>query len=173
MSATPSSSSGRSRPDASWTVTAFANGEGGVLLFGVEDDGEMIGVPSNEVRAVIDRLTNVIRDTVRPLPAFRAEIIEAAGRSIIALAVEPGERLPYGVGADSRDVRYYVRRAASTFPASPTTCARLSKHASLKPLSCSRRGESDRLDISFGIGQSAQCRANSDGHRVPDTGAGC
>jgi predicted HTH transcriptional regulator len=101
------------------TVAAFANGDGGALLFGVDDDGEITGIPPKEAGAAIDRLTNLIRDTVRPLPVFRAEIIETAGRYILVLTVEPGEQLPCGVGADRRDVRYYIRRAASTFPASP------------------------------------------------------
>jgi hypothetical protein len=101
------------------TIAAFANGEGGALLFGVEDDGEITGIPRKQTRAAIDLLTNLIRDTVRPLPDFRAEIIQTAGRSIIALTVEPGQQPPYGVGGDNRDARYYIRRAASTFPASP------------------------------------------------------
>jgi hypothetical protein len=101
------------------TVAAFANGDGGVVLFGVEDDGHIAGLPRNAARGAVDQLTNIIRDRVRPLPAFRAEIIQATGGSIVALTVEPGQQPPYGVGGDTRDLRYYIRRAASTFPASP------------------------------------------------------
>jgi hypothetical protein len=101
------------------TIAAFANGGGGTMLLGVQDDGEILGLKVKDARAAADRLTNLITDTARPLPDFRAETIKAAGRWIIALTVEPGPQPPYGVGGDNRDTRYYIRRAATTFPASP------------------------------------------------------
>jgi hypothetical protein len=101
------------------TVAAFANGAGGVLLFGVEDDGQIIGFAPKRARTAVDHLTNLIRDKIRPLPNFRGDVIQTDGRPIVALTVEAGQHPPYGVGSDSRALRYYIRRAASTFPASP------------------------------------------------------
>lgn len=101
------------------TVAAFANGSGGALLFGVENDGQIVGLGENHVRQSLDRLTNLISDWVRPLPDFECEMVEVADRCVIVISVEPGRDAPYGVGTSDRDTRYYVRRAGTTFPATP------------------------------------------------------
>lgn len=101
------------------TVAAFANGAGGTILFGVENDGEIIGVGDDRGREGRDRLTSLVSDRIRPLPNFECEWVEVAGCGVIALSVEPGEHVPYGVGTSDRGVRYYIRRAGTTFPASP------------------------------------------------------
>lgn len=101
------------------TVAAFANAGGGTVLFGVEDDGRIVGVGEHYARRSLDRLTNLIRDWVRPLPGFECEMVEVAGHGVIAINVASGREAPYGVGKDERDIRYYIRRAGTTFPASP------------------------------------------------------
>ncbi|MFI4991435.1 MAG: helix-turn-helix domain-containing protein [Solirubrobacterales bacterium] len=99
------------------TVAAFANGAGGTILFGVENDGEIVGVRDDRDRDGRDRLTSLVSDWVRPLPDFQCEWVEDHG--VIALRVEPGDHVPYGVGTSERGLRYYIRRAGSTFPAAP------------------------------------------------------
>lgn len=101
------------------TVAAFANGAGGTILFGVEDDGEIVGIGDDHRPEDLDRLTSLVSDWVRPLPNFECEWVEVAGRGVIVLSVGPGAHVPYGVGTSDRVVRYYVRRAGNTFPASP------------------------------------------------------
>jgi hypothetical protein len=46
-------------------------------------------------------------------------LVEVADRGVIALQVEPGDHVPFGVGTSERGVRYYIRRGGNTFPASP------------------------------------------------------
>lgn len=101
------------------TVAAFANGGGGTVLFGVEDDGQIVGLGEHYSRQSLDRLTNLVRDWVRPLPDFECEMVDVAARGVIAVNVAAGTRPPYGIGTSERDMRYYVRRAATTFPATP------------------------------------------------------
>lgn len=101
------------------TVAAFANGVGGALLFGVEDHGRVVGLGDEYTRKNVDRLTNLISDWVRPLPDFELEMIEVAGAGVIAVNVASGGEAPYGIGANERDIHYYVRRAGTTFPATP------------------------------------------------------
>jgi GTPase len=48
------------------TVAAFANGAGGTILFGVADDGEIVGVGHDQRRSNQDRLTKLITARVRP-----------------------------------------------------------------------------------------------------------
>lgn len=101
------------------TVAAFANADGGTLLFGVEDDGDIVGVGEHYSRRSVDRLTSMISDWVRPLPDFECEMVEIAGCGVIAINVAPGSSAPYGVGTSERNIAYYVRRAGNTFPATP------------------------------------------------------
>lgn len=103
------------------TVAAFANGAGGTVLFGVENDGRVVGLGDEHPRQfIMDRLTNLITGWVRPLPDFRLEMVEVAGASVLALDVPPGNETPYGVGTNQRNTTYYVRRAGTTFPATPS-----------------------------------------------------
>jgi hypothetical protein len=101
------------------TVAAFANGGGGTLLFGVENDGQVVGVGDQQTRQSLDRLTSLISDWVRPLPDFECELVEISGQGVIAVNVAAGADVPYGTGTNDRDIRYYVRRAGNTFPATP------------------------------------------------------
>jgi hypothetical protein len=103
------------------TVAAFANGAGGSVVFGVDDeDHTIIGLGDAYTHQMLDRLTNLITDWVRPLPHFRSAMVEINGKGVIVLDIAPGDEPPYGVGTDERNVQYYVRRGATTFPASPS-----------------------------------------------------
>jgi hypothetical protein len=103
------------------TVAAFANGTGGSVVFGVDDeDHTIIGLGHAYNRTDLDRLTNLITDWVRPLPHFRSAMVEINGKGVIVLDIAPGDEPPYGIGTDERNVQYYVRRGATTFPASPS-----------------------------------------------------
>lgn len=98
------------------TVAAFANGDGGTLLFGVENDGTVCGL-AEDIRGAIDRLTLLIRDWVKPLGDFQLAVADVDGKNV--LRVEPGTDTPYGVGTTERRLDYYVRRGGTTFPATP------------------------------------------------------
>jgi predicted HTH transcriptional regulator len=97
------------------TVAAFANGKGGVILFGVVDDtGEIKGI-KGDVQRQSDRMVNMIRDNVVPQPNLRIENCQLNGKRVLALFVEEGDLPPYGI--DAAKPKFYVRRGATTFPA--------------------------------------------------------
>jgi hypothetical protein len=102
------------------TVAAFANGEGGSILFGVADDGEVVGIEGGDVgRQTRDTITDLVRSQVTPLPPFKVEtypIDAKQDRLIVVLAIGQGPLPPYGF--DPAKPVYYVRRGATTFPAS-------------------------------------------------------
>lgn len=53
------------------TVIAFANGNGGRLVFGIEDETcKIIGIPQDAVFATADRITNAIVDSIQPMADF-------------------------------------------------------------------------------------------------------
>jgi ATP-dependent DNA helicase RecG len=73
------------------TVSAFANYDGGQILFGVADNGEAIGL-SDPVQACLD-IENKINDTIRPQPRYQLTVQEAD--RTVKLTVEAGRNKPY------------------------------------------------------------------------------
>jgi hypothetical protein len=100
------------------TVAAFANGEGGTLLFGIDDDGAVTGLSIDDARKTLDRTTDLIRAWVRPHVDFDTELAEVDGKQVLLVRVEAGHETPYGVGTTERRIDYYVRRGATSSPAS-------------------------------------------------------
>lgn len=102
------------------TVASFANGDGGQILFGVENDGAVIGLPSStDVRKALDMVAQFVKSKVVPLPNYSVKMIEFGDEPVgvvLVLTVDSGNEPPYGV--NPANPQYYVRRGATTFPAS-------------------------------------------------------
>ncbi len=105
------------------TVAAFANGNGGTIVFGVADDGETIGLPAADAGPrARDRIAGWVRTWVQPLVDFETEsvaVVPAKRRNVVLLTIAPGGRPPYGAGTTPADLTYYIRRGATTFRATP------------------------------------------------------
>jgi hypothetical protein len=101
------------------TVAAFANGDGGTLLFGVDDHGAVVGLGIDDARKALDRMTQLIRDWVRPHVDFDTELADVDGKQVLLVRVDSGAEPPYGVATTDRRIDYYVRRSGTTFPATP------------------------------------------------------
>jgi len=105
------------------TVAAFANCEGGIMVFGMEpDELTVIGLGGEDPKKRRDRLYALIHRTVVPSPEVLVEYYQVDGKTILVLHVRLGPAPPYGVAADkgSRDKpEFYVRRGSSTYPAQP------------------------------------------------------
>lgn len=49
------------------TIVAFANGKGGKVVFGIEDQtGKIVGIDSESVFQTMDSITNAISDSCEP-----------------------------------------------------------------------------------------------------------
>ena len=98
------------------TIAAFANGEGGVVILGIEDDsGKILGLPPGNLNREKDSLTDMIRNRVVPNPPVSIEICVLDKVPVIAIFVDKGKSPPYGINPPK--LVYYVRRGATTFPA--------------------------------------------------------
>lgn len=103
------------------TVAAFANGIGGVILLGVANNGDIVGVKiTRDISQEKDRIINMIRNVVYPDPPIRIEHCDTdntdgRGRQVIAIFVDQGMSPLYGLHHDKPEV--YVRRQATTFRA--------------------------------------------------------
>lgn len=94
------------------TVAAFANGRGGTILFGVEDDATIVGIRES-FRAASDQLTCIVSDNLTTRPVVRLEEFDTDDGTVVELGAQP----PYGI--DPNNPRYYVRFGATTRPARP------------------------------------------------------
>ena len=79
----------------SWlkTVSAFANGIGGSMLFGVGDNGKVVGVdnPKGDIEFISDK----IKTLLDPVPDFTLQTERREGKDIIELQVAQGTMTPY------------------------------------------------------------------------------
>ncbi len=104
--------------DIKKTVIAFANGDGGTVYIGVEDDGAVTGVEDPD--GTMLQAANTLRDAIRPdvtlFVACNAEELE--GKTIVTLRVQRGTARPYYLaGKGIRPEGVFVRFGASTVPA--------------------------------------------------------
>lgn len=73
------------------TVSAFANFASGDILFGIDDDGNVVGMRNPE-QACLD-IENKINDSITPKPDFTLTINKKTG--VITLSVKKGQYTPY------------------------------------------------------------------------------
>ena len=73
------------------TVSAFANYGGGSIIFGVRDDGSVVGLADPE-KACLD-IENKINDTIQPQPDY--ELVITAKEKTVTLKVHAGMEKPY------------------------------------------------------------------------------
>lgn len=110
------------------TVAAFASGDGGQIVFGIDrDEVTVVGI-SGEPAKERDRLEQLVRAAITPTPDTTVTIHAIGDKSILILDVPRGHHELYGVitKSDARDKpEYYIRRGASTYPAQPDEIAHL------------------------------------------------
>ena len=73
------------------TVSAFSNYDGGTILFGVDDDGNIKGLP--DVKQACLDIENKINDSITPQPDYTLEIQN--NDQTIKLTVKSGLQKPY------------------------------------------------------------------------------
>lgn len=90
----------------SWlkSVSAFANGCGGSLFFGINNEGDVVGI--NDVQYTISKITELIKTRIEPIPIFRIIPYEDNNLYFIQLIVSKGQFTPYYYHADGNRIAY-------------------------------------------------------------------
>ena len=97
------------------TVVAFANAEGGVLVFGVDDTSRDVeGIPAERVIDDMDAIANAIDDSIEPQVIPEITTLNVSGKSLILVQVRPGWRCPYFLKSEGMEGGVYVRMGATT-----------------------------------------------------------
>lgn len=97
------------------TVVAFANGNGGKLVFGVENNTcQVVGFEKDEIFQKMDAITNAIFDSCEPKITPNVAIQEVEGKAIIVVEIIPGMQRPYYIRSQGMTEGTYIRVAGST-----------------------------------------------------------
>ena len=112
------------RKPKSWlkSVSAFANGLGGSLFFGIDNDGIVKGL--DDVPHVCETISSKIRDYMDPLPEVEMIPTEMDGLHILQLKVNAGHYTPYYYVGDGQRIAF-VRIGDESLPATAEQMVRL------------------------------------------------
>lgn len=84
------------RKPKSWlkSVSAFANGNGGVLIFGIADDGTVIGI--EDIKDVSEFVSQKIKERIDPFPEIKMQIHSIEdGKKLLIVEIMKGQETPY------------------------------------------------------------------------------
>jgi ATP-dependent DNA helicase RecG len=108
----------------SWlkSVSAFANGLGGSLFFGIDNDGIVKGL--DDVQHVCETISSKIRDYMDPLPEVEMVPHDMDGLRILQFKVNSGHYTPYYYVGDGQRIAF-VRVGDESIPATAEQMVRL------------------------------------------------
>lgn len=88
------------RKPKSWlkSVSAYANGIGGILFFGVDNDRNLVGLADTQTDA--ETISRLIKERITPFPNFILTPERENGKDLLILTVYAGRTPPYYYKAD-------------------------------------------------------------------------
>jgi len=97
------------------TVVAFANGQGGRIIFGVQDDTcKIVGIPNEIVFKTMDAITNAISDSCEPTIVPDISLQEIEGKTLIVVEIVPGMQRPYYIKSSGIQQGTFMRIGGTT-----------------------------------------------------------
>lgn len=97
------------------TIAAFANAEGGEMIFGIDDKERCaIGIDESELPLLMDKLANSIYSAIEPkiIPDIYVQRID--GKSVIIVRIAHGQQPPYYIKSLGILDGTYIRAAGTT-----------------------------------------------------------
>lgn len=100
------------------TVVAFANCNGGRIIFGIKDDTlEIVGIPKDMVFSEIDAITNIIADSCKPAIIPNITVQTVSEKTLIVVEIIAGMQRPYYLKSEGMEKGTYIRVAGTSRPA--------------------------------------------------------
>ena len=108
----------------SWlkSISAFANGFGGSLFFGIDNDGIIKGL--DDIQYVCEMISSKIRDYMDPLPDVKMLPHRIGNMDVLQLEVKSGSYTPYYYVGDGQRIAF-VRIGDESLPATTEQMMRL------------------------------------------------
>ncbi|MDR3279427.1 MAG: putative DNA binding domain-containing protein [Synergistaceae bacterium] len=100
----------------SWlkTVSAYANGIGGSIYFGVSNDGHVLGLA--DVQSKAEEISELIKTRIEPATTFLLEPLTIEDKDILRLEIKSGQSTPYYYSGDGNKLAY-IRLGNESAPA--------------------------------------------------------
>lgn len=97
------------------TVIAFSNGDGGRIVFGVDDSTrEVVGIPKEIVFSEIDAITTAISDSCEPVVIPDVYLQTINDKTIIVAEISAGKQRPYYIKSLGIKDGVYIRVSGSS-----------------------------------------------------------
>lgn len=109
------------------TAVAFANGAGGEIIFGINDDGFITGIDDEEISSLRDTLSNICHNNCRGLIMAETYAESIDGKTVLILKIFPGADKPYFVKKLGKLDGVFIRCGATTRKADLTVIAELDR----------------------------------------------
>lgn len=109
----------------SWckSVSAFANTSGGVLIFGISNEDQVIGLNGPEDTS--EKISEIIKTRLNPIPEFNLRFYKTEDEKVLViLDILKGEETPYYYSADGV-LEAYIRVGNQSVKATATELKRL------------------------------------------------
>ncbi len=97
-----------SSKDLAKEFVAFSNAKGGILIFGVADNGEIKGMSSGEVESLGQLIGNVANENVKPPIHPLVQNISIDGKKVVVVSIDDGMSKPYSTTSGD----YYTKSGA-------------------------------------------------------------
>jgi predicted HTH transcriptional regulator len=129
------------------TLIAFANTKGGVILFGVDDDGSVVGVESEKAEIELIRLAGT--EYSDPLISPEVDVVAFDGRDVIVCRVTESHAKPHRFlgptdGTNGDGTQVYIRVNDKTMAASREVVKILRNESPEAPAMTVGIGENER-----------------------------
>ncbi|MGB4407003.1 MAG: ATP-binding protein [Sphaerochaeta sp.] len=86
------------------SISAYANTIGGMLLFGVDNDKQVVGLDNAQSDA--ETISRLVKERITPLPQFLLSAMKENGKDVLCLKVLSGRSTPYYYKSDGIMVAY-------------------------------------------------------------------
>jgi len=95
------------------TVIAFANGAGGDIIIGVDKEGDVVGIPQDEIFELQDKVSNIVYDSCSPVIIPKLFFEKINDKLVLVIRVFSGSLKPYYLKSESRLSGIYIRIGAT------------------------------------------------------------
>lgn len=100
------------------SVVAFANGEGGRIIFGVDDKTHQVtGIPKELVFSEMDAITTAISDSCEPTIIPDVYLQQIEDKAVIVVEISSGKQRPYYIKSLGIKDGTFIRVAGTSRPA--------------------------------------------------------
>lgn len=97
------------------TIVAYANTQGGKVIFGVTDETrEIVGIDEDILFQTMDSIANAVTDSCEPQIVPEIEPYTAEGKTVIVVTVAAEPSRPYYLRSKGKDKGTYIRVAGTT-----------------------------------------------------------